>query len=180
MTTVIAYTDGSAVVSGINKGKGGLGVYFPYCPVSKRNKGIHIGFEKTKTGRVEIMALLYAIKNFDIDYGEKITLKVYSDSQYVVKAFTDHRLKKWVSNGWKNTTGNVKNRDLWEKLLQALEARKHFMKLDIEWIKSHQLEKEKDLSKKEELKKDPHIIGNAMADRLADRWRLGIDLRQDL
>ena len=48
------------------------------------------------------------------------------------------------------------------------------------WVKGHQLDREKDPIKKEELKKDPHVIGNAMADALADRWRLGINLKHDL
>ena len=178
MKTIIAYTDGSAVVSGANKGKGGLGVYFP--DFYGDPLGIHRGFENTKTGRVEIMALISAIKSFYANHEEAVTLKVYSDSQYVVKSFTDKRLEKWISNGWKNTTGNVKNRDLWEKLLRELNIRKHFLTLDIEWIKAHQIEKEKDPIKKQQLINNPHIIGNAMADRLADRWRGSKNLKQDL
>lgn len=178
MKTIIAYTDGSAVVSGENKGKGGLGVYFPDHYGTP--KGIHVGFKNTKTGRVEIMALLEAIKSFDISTKELTTLKVYSDSQYVVKSFTEKRLEKWISNGWKNTTGNVKNRDLWETLLNEIDIRKHFLTLDIEWIKAHQIEKEKDAKLKRELKKNPHIIGNAMADKLADKWRIGEKLKKDL
>ena len=38
----------------------------------------------------------------------------------------------------------------------------------------------KDEAKKEELRKDPHVIRNAMADRLADRWRKQEKLKQDL
>lgn len=177
MKTITAYTDGSAVVRGENKGKGGYGVYFPNF--YGRSLGLSMGFENTKTGRVEQMALLAAIESFHINRQEEIVLEVYSDSQYVVKAFTDGRLKRWISNGWKNTTGNVKNRDLWEKILKALESRP-FLTLDIKWIKGHQIDKEKDEARKEELRKDPHIIGNAMADRLADRWRKQEKLKQDL
>lgn len=178
MKTIIAYTDGSAVVSGENKGKGGLGVYFPNF--NGRPRGVHRGFRNTKTGRVEIMALIYAIRSFNKNDTELTTLKVYSDSQYVVKSFTEKRLEKWVLNGWRNTTGNVKNRDLWETLLNEIDVRKHFLTLDIEWIKAHQIEKEKDAKLKEELKNNPHIIGNAMADKLADKWRCGDNLKEDL
>ena len=48
------------------------------------------------------------------------------------------------------------------------------------WIKGHQLDKEKDQEKKERMKKDPIIIGNAMADRLADKWRTNKQLKKDL
>lgn len=178
MKTIIAYTDGSAVVSGVNKGKGGLGVYFP--DYFGEPKGIHVGFKNTKTGRVEIMALIKAITAFDVTTTEPITLKVYSDSQYVVKSFTHKRLEKWISNGWKNTTGNVKNRDLWEKVIHQLYIRNDFLKLDIEWIRAHQIEKEKDPIKKEELRNNPHIVGNAMADILADKWRNSNNLKQDI
>lgn len=175
---LIAYTDGSAVVSGQNKGKGGYGVYFP--DFDGQPKGLYQGFENTKTGRVEQMGLLAAIKSIPYESDKAITLKVFSDSQYVVKAFTDHRLDKWISNGWTNTSGKVKNRDLWEKILFELSARKSFLTLDINWIKGHQLDKEKDPKKLIELKKDPHVIGNAMADKLAENWRTMKNLKQDL
>lgn len=177
MRTIIAYTDGSAVVSGVNKGKGGYGTYFPNFygkPV-----GLHEGFIKTKTGRTEIHALLAAIKAFYVNHREDITLRVYSDSQYVTKAFTDGRLKKWSRNNWQNTTGTIKNIDLWKAILLELKSRP-FLTLDMIWIKGHQLDKEKNSEKREELKNNPHIIGNAMADKLADGWRKGINLKKDL
>tara|TARA_R110002074_G_scaffold29819_3_gene84882 strand:- start:165 stop:698 length:534 start_codon:yes stop_codon:yes gene_type:complete len=177
MKTIIAYTDGSAVVRGKDKGKGGFGVYFPNF--YGRPKGIHTGFLNTKTGRTEMHALLSAIEAFHYNRKEDITLRVYSDSQYVTKAFTDGRLDKWRKNGWQNSSGNVKNKGLWVKILKELESRP-FLTLEMVWVKGHQLDREKDPIKKEELKKDPHVIGNAMADALADRWRLGINLKHDL
>lgn len=168
MKEIIAYTDGSAVVSGAYKGRGGFGVYFP--DFYGNPKGVHIGYQHTKTGRTEQLALLYAIKSFYYSHKEEITLKVYSDSQYVVKSFTDKRLEKWKSNGWQNSSGNVKNRDLWEKILLELKLRP-FLTLDMNWIKAHRLDKEKNPVAKAYLIQDPHIVGNAMADKLADKWR---------
>ena len=167
MKTIIAYTDGSAVVSGANKGRGGFGVYFP--DFYGKKKGISIGYGNTKTGRMEQMALLYAIKS--IKKIDEVELSIYSDSQYVLKAFTEKRLQKWA-----NSSGNVKNRDLWEGILSELNKRSNLI-LDIRWIKSHQLEKEKDPIAKAKLIQNSHIIGNAMADRLANRWRSG-DLKK--
>ena len=79
MKEIIAYTDGSAVVSGEYKGRGGFGVYFP--DFYGNPKGVHIGYQHTKTGRTEQLALLYAIKSFYYSHKEEITLKVYSDRQ---------------------------------------------------------------------------------------------------
>ena len=89
MKEIIAYTDGSAVVSGEYKGRGGFGVYFP--DFYGNPKGVHIGYQHTKTGRTEQLALLYAIKSFYYSHKEEITLKVYSDSQYVVKSIRQRK-----------------------------------------------------------------------------------------
>tara|TARA_R110000796_G_scaffold70936_1_gene160982 strand:+ start:499 stop:1092 length:594 start_codon:yes stop_codon:yes gene_type:complete len=180
MKQIIAYTDGSAVVSGANKGRGGYGAFFP--DFYGKPKGLHEGFLYTKTGRTEMHALLSAINAFDWKTDaadEHVMLTVYSDSQYVVKAFTDGRLNKWKDNGWTNSSGKVKNKDLWLRILYALEQRR-YLKLDMIWIKGHQLDKEKNPVAKAYLMQDPHIVGNAMADILADRWRLGINLKHDL
>lgn len=86
-----AYTDGSAVVGGKSKGNGGFGTYFPNLFGSK--KAWSLGFEDTKTGRMEISALFYAIKAMPERLKYSVTLRVYSDSEYVVKSFTEKRLE---------------------------------------------------------------------------------------
>ena len=103
-------------------------------------------------------------------HGERVSLTVYSDSEYVVKSFTEKRLIKWVRNGWRNTSGDVKNKDLWKRLLVELN-KKTYLTLHMVHIRSHQVEKCKDPIKKKELLKDPNIIGNMVADRLADYKR---------
>lgn len=176
MKTILAYTDGSAVSTGKNKGKGGFGTYFPNFYGNK--KGYSLGFKETKTGRMEVMALYYAISSLHVNHREPITLKVYSDSEYVVKSFTEGRLQRWIQAGWRNTSGIVKNKDLWEAIINALNQRT-YLKFEIEHIRSHQVEKEKDPSKKKLLLQDPHIIGNMMADGLADYKRHKILLDSD-
>lgn len=168
MRRIIAYTDGSAVVVGPRKGQGGFGVYFPNF--YGKPKALALGFSNTKTGRMEVSALLYAINAFYMNHEEEIELTVYSDSEYVVKSFTEGRLKKWIKNDWQSYGNLVKNIDLWKKVVLSLEYRP-FLKLKMIHIKSHQVEKEKDPKKKALLKKDKHIIGNQMADFLADYKR---------
>lgn len=168
MKTIVAYTDGSAVVVGPRKGHGGFGVYFPDLFGVK--KGYSKGYENTKTGRMEIMALFYAIKAMPLESKETMVLRVYSDSQYVVKTFTENRLQKWISNNWISYGSNIKNVDLWKAVKRELDNRP-FLSLQMIHIKSHQVEKEKDKEKKTKLMQDPNVIGNMMADRLADYKR---------
>jgi ribonuclease HI len=166
MNKIIAYTDGSAVVKGRAKGNGGFGTYFPNLYGSRT--AFSLGFEDTKTGRMELSALYYAITAIELD--QAVTLVVYSDSEYVVKSFTLGRLDKWIKAGWRNTSGEVKNQDMWKAIKQELNARPK-MELEMIHIRSHQVEKEKDPIKKKLLMNDPNIIGNMMADRLADYKR---------
>ncbi|MGB4140001.1 MAG: ribonuclease H, partial [Limnochordia bacterium] len=57
-------------------------------------------------------------------------VKLYSDSAYLINAFTLRWIDGWRKRGWKNARNQpVSNRDLWEQLLEL--AGQH----DIEWIK---------------------------------------------
>jgi ribonuclease HI len=150
------------------KGYSGFGTYFP--DLFGQKKAFSIGFENGKTGEMEVLALLMAIKQMPKKSEEQIKLIVYADSEYVVKTFTENRLGRWKEAGWKNTSGEVANKHLWIKIYSMLKFRKH-LKLELIHIRSHQVEKEKDLAKKKELRENPHIIGNLMADRLADYKR---------
>lgn len=168
MELIKCYTDGSATVAGENKGKGGFGVYFPDLLGSPR--AFSLGFKNGLTGQMEVCALLYAIRAIPLNFGKPLTLRVFSDSEYVVKTFTEKRLQKWVANGWRNTSGEVKNRELWEHIIEALKDRS-FMVLEMNHIRSHQVEKEKNIFARKLLKENPDIIGNMMADKFADYKR---------
>ena len=59
---------------------------------------------------------------------------ITSDSKYVVDAFNQHWIEGWVKKNFKKSDNKpVKNRDLWERLLEA--AKPH--KLIFSWIKGH-------------------------------------------
>lgn len=176
MKKIVAYTDGSAVVVGPKKGQGGFGTYFP--DLFGKKKGFSKGYSNTKTGRMEVTALLYAIMAMPMKSEEKIILRVYSDSMYVVKTFTEKRLKRWVDNNWISYGAEIKNVDLWRAVLFHLDSRP-FLALDMVHIKSHQVEKEKNPVEKARLLQDPNIIGNMMADRLADYNRHVTLLKSD-
>ena len=166
MEKILAYTDGSAVASGNLKGNGGFGTYFP--DLFGKKKAYSKGYLNTKTGRMEQMALLYAIKAIPKDL--KCELIVRSDSQYVVKTFTENRLQRWILNDWQSYGKEIANVDLWKRIVKEIECRK-LMTLTMIWIKAHQLDKEKNTVAKAYLMKDSHIVGNSIADILADHKR---------
>lgn len=170
MKSINCYTDGSARIlkNPTRNGPGGFAAYFP--DLFGEKKAFSLGFEETKTGRMEVMALLYAIRAFGVDMKERVELTVYSDSQYVTKAFTERWLVKWMANNWQNASGEIKNKDLWVKIKDSLLERP-LLKLNMVHIKGHQVDKEKNPVAKAYLMQSPHIVGNMIADKLADYKR---------
>lgn len=115
------YTDGS---SRGNPGPGGYGIVleskgFPTKELSK-------GFFKTTNNRMELMAVVEALKVLKRD---DLEVSIFSDSKYVV----DSVEKKWVF-GWqkKNFVGK-KNPDLWKEFLPLYLK----IKPKLVWIKGH-------------------------------------------
>ena len=114
------YTDGAA--SG-NPGPGGYGVVM----LSKdRRKEISKGFKYTTNNRMELMGVIVALEHLK---KEKSYVTVFSDSKYVVDAFE----KKWLDGWVKKKFKNVKNTDLWIRLLKVY--KKHHVKFV--WVKGH-------------------------------------------
>lgn len=73
---------------------------------------------------MSVIAGLEALKK------EGLTITIYSDSQYVVKAIEEGWLKKWMSTNFK---GGKKNRDLWLRFHEL--AAPH--KINFVWVKGH-------------------------------------------
>lgn len=142
------WTDGSAIIK--SPQYGGFGVYILD---EGKEKTISKGYIHTKTGRMETMGLLNAIRY--IEPQRKVVVQWYCDSQYVVNTLKQGWLYNWRANKY---IGH-KNSDLWEQVYQELEKRP-LMKLECNWIRGHQ----KDLT-------NPIIFGNNCADALADYKR---------
>lgn len=61
-------------------------------------------------------------------------VELYSDSQYLVKAFNEHWIDGWIKKNWKrNGKEPVKNTDLWKRLLAAMEPHT----VTFHWVKGH-------------------------------------------
>ena len=145
MTEVRAWTDGSCNRGGI----GGLGVYVlrndAFGEITLRR-----GYTDTTTPRMEMRALLEAIRMINPEVPTHLTL--YIDSQFVANAFLKGWLAKWRMAGW---TG-VANADLWKAIVREVDSRRA-MRMTVRWIRGHQ----KNLT-------DDIAFGNACADALAD------------
>ena len=107
MKKIILYTDGAC---SCNPGKGGWGAILIYNKTEKEFSGASL---HTTNNIMEMTAVIEGLKKLK----EPCEVEVYSDSAYVVNAFTNKWIEKWEANGWK-TSGkkDVKNVELWLEL----------------------------------------------------------------
>lgn len=121
--TVEVFTDGACKG---NPGPGGWGTLLRYGRTEKELCG---GEANTTNNRMELMAVIQALEALKRPCRVRIT----TDSQYVKRGVTEW-MARWKRNGWR-TAGRkpVKNRDLWERLDQALPRHE----LEWHWVKGH-------------------------------------------
>lgn len=130
MTKVIIYTDGAA--RGNPDGPGGYGTILSFTDSKgvEYRKELSCGYRKTTNNRMELMAAIAGLEALT----RPCHVELYSDSQYLVKAFQDHWIDAWLKKGWKNSQRQpVKNVDLWKRLLAA--KQKH--EVVFHWVKGH-------------------------------------------
>lgn len=125
---VIIYSDGS---SRGNPGPGGFGTILHYEDLNGKIHTMEItkGYEMTTNNRMELLGVISGFEALN----RPCEVKVVSDSQYVIKAFTEHWVDKWQKSGWKRKGGAVLNVDLWKRLLEAMKPHK----VSFEWVKGH-------------------------------------------
>lgn len=124
------YTDGAA--RGNPDGPGGYGTILSYVD-GKGEEHIREysqGYIKTTNNRMELMAAIIGLEALT----RPCEVELYSDSQYVIKAFNDHWIDGWIKKGWKRGKNEpVKNVDLWKRLLKATEPHN----ITFIWVKGH-------------------------------------------
>jgi len=109
MEKVTIYTDGAC--SG-NPGPGGWGTILMYKDIKKEISG---GSENTTNNVMELTAVIEGLKMLKFP----CEVKIYSDSAYVVNAFTQKWIYGWLKNGWKTSNKeDVKNKELWQELYE--------------------------------------------------------------
>lgn len=152
MVKINLYTDGAC-----SKGNGG----WAYSNLTGGIKGS--GNERESTNnRMEIRAVIEALKDPLIPGW--VDLVIVTDSAYVSNCFFDKWYENWRRMGWViKGKGNqpVKNRELWEELLELIETRAG----SVEWIHVRGHGKR--------ATDDPmHVIGNDIVDKMAVNARL--------
>ncbi|MDR2599756.1 MAG: ribonuclease HI [Oscillospiraceae bacterium] len=123
MKKVTIYTDGAC--SG-NPGPGGWGAILMYNKMRKELSG---GEKSTTNNRMELTSVIMALKALK----EPCEVSLYTDSQYVSNSINKGWLESWQKKDWKKKGGEIKNLDLWIKLVPLLEAHK----VTFNWVKGH-------------------------------------------
>jgi ribonuclease HI len=124
------YTDGSA--RGNPEGPGGYGAIIVYMDSKgmEHKREYSAGYKKTTNNRMELMAAIAGLEALT----KPCEVDLYSDSQYLVKAFNEKWLEGWIKKGWKRSQNEpVKNVDLWKRLLKAIQPHQ----VSFHWVKGH-------------------------------------------
>ena len=126
---VTLYSDGS---SRGNPGPGGYGTILQYVDTKGvlHEREYTEGFAATTNNRMELMGVIRGLEELN----RPCKVEVISDSKYVTDAFNSGWVESWIKNGWKlSNKKDVKNRELWERLLAAMESHE----VTFTWVKGH-------------------------------------------
>ena len=119
--SVTIYTDGSA------RGNPGPGGYGTILMSGHHKNELSQGYKLTPNNRMELMAVIAGLKALK---KEGMHITIYSDSQYVVKAWEEGWLKNWIKTNFK---GGKKNPDLWKEFYEL----SHLHTIKFVWMKGH-------------------------------------------
>jgi ribonuclease HI len=112
------YTDGACTG---NPGPGGWAALLRYGNMEKMLSG---GEANTTNNRMELMAAIEGLNALKVP----CNVVLYTDSQYVQKGMTE-----WMPGWQRKAFKNVKNPDLWQRLLAA--AQPHHV--EWQWVRGH-------------------------------------------
>lgn len=112
VTQVQIYTDGAC------SGNPGPGGWAAILVAGENEKELSGGQSHTTNQRMELQAAVEGLKALN----RSCTVILYSDSAYLVNAMTKKWYLAWQKTGWVNSKREpVKNKDLWEKLLEQID-----------------------------------------------------------
>jgi len=131
-TTIEIFTDGACKG---NPGPGGWGALLRY---QGKEKSLFGGELDTTNNRMEMMAVIEALRNLK----RPCEIKITTDSVYVKNGITSW-IMGWKQRGWKTAAKKpVKNVDLWKQLDE--EVAKH--KIEWHWVKGHSGHRENEIA----------------------------------
>jgi len=108
LSQVKIYVDGAC--SG-NPGPGGWGAVLLWKEEERRMRG---GERETTNNRMELLGAIEALEALK----RPCLVELYSDSAYLINAFSRGWITKWKKNGWLTSRREpVENQDLWRRLI---------------------------------------------------------------
>lgn len=124
------WTDGSSQGNRIEWEHGWLCERGGYGAVITRDGEIiaklYEGFRNTTNNRMELSAVLYALKWFK----EPSNIIIYSDSQYIVNSINNGSARKW----FEEQDYTKKNLDIWVEILDLIDWN---LNVEFRWVKGH-------------------------------------------
>lgn len=124
---VIIYTDGGCIG---NPGPGGWAAILRYRDQEKQLSG---RFRQTTNNRMELRAAIEALESLT----RPCRVILYTDSVYLRDGITKW-VHAWQRNDWRTAAKEpVKNRDLWQRLLAALDRHRAVAAPDWHWTRGH-------------------------------------------
>ena len=93
-------------------------------------KELSAGYKRTTNNRMELMAVIEGLKALKKN---DMPVKIYSDSQYVVKAIEEGWLKNWIKTNFK---GGKKNKDLWTAYHESITTTEIYTHLDRDFLRT--------------------------------------------
>jgi len=121
---VTLVTDGACLG---NPGPGGWAALLRY---GQHEKVLTGGEPETTNNRMELLAVIEGLKLLN----QVCSVRVVTDSQYVMNAFSKGWIVSWKRNGWRTADKKpVKNQDLWEDLDAEIERHT----VTWEWVRGH-------------------------------------------
>ena len=123
MKEVFLYTDGACRG---NPGPGGWGAILVYGRYEKEMSG---GEAETTNNRMELLGAIEGLSALK----ERCRVELCSDSKYLCDAFNEGWVYAWRDKGWKRSGGELKNPDLWQRLVELVE----YHSVTFVWVKGH-------------------------------------------
>lgn len=124
MPLVTMYTDGAC------SGNPGPGGYSAILMTGTHRKELSAGYRKTTNNRMELLGAITGLEALT----KPCTVRLHTDSAYIVNAFNKGWARKWRAQGWmRNKKDRAENPDLWERLLSLCEQHE----VEFIWVRGH-------------------------------------------
>jgi ribonuclease HI len=138
MRIIEVYTDGACTQGAFMPWPGGYAVY---AILSDRDPIIIDGGKlHTTNNEMELTAFLKALELVDFQCFMKKydAVNIYTDSAYIHNCFEQKWYEKWLKNNWiSSSKEEVKNKELWIKILNAFDKVKKQTELKIQKVAAH-------------------------------------------